>query len=123
MPTYSHPEGAGDCFSRIESTVFPASIESKSYAKHWSFLTFFYILTIILVFLILWNFFGIQKGTKEGESCDKDDECEAGTFCSGSQTCQKGNSGKGSGAVCGSTDECDINHQCINGTCRLKTPS
>ena len=122
MTTYYQPAGA--CASpKCEPEILPTCIKSKSYVKHWSFLTIIYILTLILVILILWNFFGIQHGTKEGESCDKDDQCEAGTFCSGSQTCQKGSHGLGNAAVCSSTDECDINHQCISGTCQMKTTS
>ena len=121
--TTTYHQAMGYCAPKCEPATFPTCIKSKSYVQHWSYLTIIYILTLILVILILWNFFGIQKGTKEGDSCDTDHECEAGTFCSGSQTCQKGDHGLGEGAFCSSTDECDINHQCVSGTCQLKTTS
>ncbi len=121
--TTTYHQAMGACAPKCEPEIFPTCIKPKSYVKHWSFLTLIYILTIILFILILWNFFGKQNGTKEGDSCSLDDECEAGTYCSGSQTCVKGSHGKGEGAICSSTDECDINHQCISGMCQIKTTS
>lgn len=77
-----------------------------------------YILTLIIVYILIWFIFVYKKGNTEGEYCDSNSDCLNNLICVGGNQCtSKDNPLNGLDGICRSNSECELGLLCIGGIC------
>lgn len=117
-PTVTGPPPVATLNTDISKPSQSPQVKSRNTA-----LIIFVLLIIIIAGFAVWYFFLRREGgASVDEMCATTENCAPGLFCSGTSTCQMGQSGGTAGSTCKTTQNCEQGYFCSGAaTCQKGT--